>query len=130
MTAEIEVDRKKVQQEAKRVLTIEKKDVQMSIVKMIIEIESKMSKIATSLELKPNLKNLAQLSRELYKRGVLSEHTINSIRVLWNIRNNTVHARGRQFSGSEARAALDLSATVLVALKEIQTELRSGERGS
>ena len=111
------VDTEKVQEEKNRVLEIEKKDVPMSVVKTVIEIEGKLREIALASQTDPGRKPVYLLSKELVKKGIIDDRTFKAIAKVWDVRNAIVHAR--PFSKSEAAAALDLSMTVLVALEEL-----------
>ena len=126
--AKIKADTKKVEQETKRVLAIEDKDVEMSVVKKVIEIETKLRDIATSIGIEPSrLRNQGgrQIARELFRRKTIDKSTMAAIDEIWHIRNYIVHgARApRGISNMEARAALNLATAVGISLDQLDATL-------
>jgi len=112
------VSTERVGRETEDILAIEKKDVQMSVVKTVIEIERRLREIAISLGYELRHIGASQLARVLFKKGVIDERTMQAISEVWKARNYVVHGYG--ISKSDARAALDLAMTVLVSLEQKQ----------
>jgi hypothetical protein len=117
------VGKERVGRETEDILAIEKKDVPMSVVKTVIEIERRLREIAISLGFEPRHIGASQLAYMLFKRGVIDERTLQAITEVWKVRNYVVHGYG--ISKRDATAALDLAMTVLVALKEMQEKPRT-----
>jgi len=110
--------KERVGRETEDILAVEKKDVPMSVVKIVIEIERRLREIAISLGYEPRHMGASQLARVLFEKGVIDKRILQAIIRVWRFRNYVVH--GYEISKSDARAALDLAMIVLVALEEKQ----------
>lgn len=123
MIASLRVDRSKVKEETQRVLASEGKDIKMSVIETVIEIEKKLKELAFSAQLikdKEIRRGGRQIAKVLHKWGIINSDLMGAVDEVWRIRNLIVH--GHVVTEKETRTALDLAVTVLVALREIQIE--------
>lgn len=121
LTTKIKADHETVKLESARVFAAEGKDLDMSFIRMVIEVETKLREIALSIEMQEAyVMRLGgrQLASELLTKKVIAFPVKEAIDKIWQIRNMVVH--GRVVSKAEVRAGFDLASTVLVALENIR----------
>jgi len=112
-------DRGKTQAIVRHTLDADPRDPKMAFVRLTINLEKAVRKIAESSgypERDARTVPLRRITGYLRSKGILDSGTADSINRIWNVRNMIIHS-GADISDRDAAAAVDLAATVLSRLE-------------
>ena len=100
-----------------RALELENGDMRMALIRLIIEMEAGLRRVARKLDMEPEKVHLDALMNTLRRSGQIPKQVESAFKFIWETRNKAVH--GLEITDKELKGSLQLAAALLLAFKEI-----------
>lgn len=111
------VQEEPIQSTVNRAVELENGDMRMALIRLMVEMEGGLRRVAKKLDMEPQKVPLNTLMNAVEKREIIPESVSSTFKSIWEIRNKAVH--GLEVTDEELKASLLLVAGLLLAFKQI-----------
>ena len=110
-------EEKAIESIVNRAMELENRDMRMALIRLMVEMEAGLRRVAKKLDMEPQKVPLNTLVNTLQTRGIIPESVSSAFKSIWETRNKAVH--GLEVRDEELKASLPLVAVLVLAFKQI-----------